>query len=58
MTAFDGIDPGRNLGGVSEYLEHVVTRSTEEVLEGELERVRTRPADAGTDDFKLHYPLP
>ena len=46
--------PERDVVGVLEHLEHVVAGSTQQLLEGDLERVGTRPAQPGTDHAQRH----
>jgi hypothetical protein len=37
-----------------EHLEHVVAAATEQLLERELQRVRARSSQSGSDDPKRH----
>jgi len=41
--------PHRDVVVAAEQLGHVVAGAVKQLLEGELQRVRSRPADAGAD---------
>ena len=42
--------PHRNVFGMPEHLDHVVAGAAEQLLEGDLQRMRTRAPQAGADD--------